>query len=100
LLKESDSFTETVSLAAPTPVLAAPAIPEPKQKAPKPTAAPAGLVSAPEDAGLVMIETDLEKKNQFTDGTPEKPVRLGRKPRSVAIVSEEPLQQIETHKGA
>ncbi|MDR1227816.1 MAG: Rne/Rng family ribonuclease [Azoarcus sp.] len=89
LLKESDSFTEAASFAGPKP--------ETREPAAMPTA---GLVGTPKDASLVMIETDLEKKPQFTDGTPEKPVRLGRKPRAAAIASEEPLQQVETHKSA
>ncbi|MDR1462562.1 MAG: Rne/Rng family ribonuclease [Azoarcus sp.] len=100
LLKESDSFTEAASFTAQIPPAPAPAILE--QKTPKPAASPTtGPVSTPEEAGLVMIETKLEKKGQFTDGTPEKPARIGRKPRSaVATVSEEPLQQVETHKSA
>jgi hypothetical protein len=45
-----------------------------------------------------MIETSSEKKAQFGTGAPEEPVRRGRKPRPTAVVAEEPLQQVETHK--
>ncbi|MDR0701556.1 MAG: Rne/Rng family ribonuclease [Azoarcus sp.] len=105
LLKVSDSFTEAPpSLAqtpAPIPVFTTSTAPAAPPEAPKPNATPqTAPVGAPEGAGLVMIETDLEKKTQFTDGMPENPVRLGRKPRSAAIISKEPLQQVETHKSA
>jgi hypothetical protein len=53
-----------------------------------------------QEAGLVMIETSSEKKASFGDGSPEEPVRRGRKPRPVVVVESEPLQQVETHRDA
>ncbi|MDR2093736.1 MAG: Rne/Rng family ribonuclease [Azoarcus sp.] len=106
LLKASDSFTEAVPSPAQPPAPApafttpvAPVVAEPEASK-SDTLSVASSVSTPEDAGLVMIETRLEKKPSFTGGTSETPVRLGRKPRSVAVTSEEPLQQVETHKSA
>jgi ribonuclease E len=56
------------------------------------------LFGSLENTGLVMIETSSEKKAQFGTGAPEEPVRRGRKPRPAAVVADEPLQQVETHK--
>jgi len=57
--------------------------------------------SAPIDlsnSGLVMIETD-RSKSVFTNGEPEAPAQVGRKPRrSASTLSSEPLQQVETRK--
>jgi ribonuclease E len=94
------------------PAIIAPAIVKPAVIAPvaetieKPVAAPekkatpttSGLFDSLENTGLVMIETSSEKKAQFSPGAPEEPVRRGRKPRQAAVVVEEPLQQVETHK--
>ncbi|MCL1826083.1 MAG: Rne/Rng family ribonuclease [Betaproteobacteria bacterium] len=54
--------------------------------------------SQEETTGLVMIETNSEKKAQFGTGAPEEPTRRGRKPRSAAVLVDEPLQQVETLK--
>jgi ribonuclease E len=47
-----------------------------------------------------LIETSAENKPKFGTGAPEEPVRLGRKPRQSVVVAAEPLQQVETQKGA
>ena len=52
--------------------------------------------AAPGASGLIMIETDPDKRASFGTGAPEQPVRLGRKPRPAPVVVEEPLQQVET----
>ena len=66
--------------------------------APEASSAPIEVGSIVADSGLIMIETDSSKLAQFGTGAPEAPVRLGRKPRPVAVIIEEPLQQVETHK--
>jgi len=61
--------------------------------------APSAPISVPPgDGGLIKIETDPAKRGQFGSGAVEQPVRLGRKPRAVAVVVDEPLQQVETRK--
>ncbi len=47
--------------------------------------------------GLTLIETDGSKKLVTERSVPEMP-KLGRKPRPVETLPEEPLQQVETHK--
>ncbi|GHU07487.1 ribonuclease E [Betaproteobacteria bacterium] len=66
-----------------TPVVAVPTA-----EAEKTAASPA--------SDLVLIETRTEKKAAVVPT--ETPVRLGRKPRASAVVVEESLQQVETHK--
>ncbi|MDR1855043.1 MAG: Rne/Rng family ribonuclease, partial [Azoarcus sp.] len=75
-------------VAAPLPLVqqtdsfgAAPEKPEPKLE----TAPPVALAETLQEAGLVMIETSSEKKASFGDGSPEEPVRRGRKPRPVVV---------------
>jgi len=99
----------TVEPAAEAPaVVAEPVITEEAQQAEvapveqaAPTAETGREPSAPIDlgsSGLVMIETDRSKA-VFTNGEPEAPAQLGRKPRrSSAALSGEPLQQVETRK--
>ncbi|HRV77646.1 MAG TPA: hypothetical protein P5537_06075, partial [Thauera sp.] len=61
--------------------------------------APSAPISVPPgDGGLIKIETDPAKRGQFGSGAVEQLVRLGRKPRAVAVVVDEPLQQVETRK--
>jgi ribonuclease E len=74
----------------------APAAARSKPAAPPPSA-PINLAGALEASDLVLIETRAEKKAAIA--STEAPVRLGRKPRAAVIVAEEPLQQVETHKG-
>ncbi len=96
---------------APVPVHAEPAAPAAVAE-PAPVAAPVAAeaeavpVAAPvlpqidlavalQDSGLVMVETS----HKTTEATPAEPeIRLGRKPKPVPVVSDEPLMQVETHK--
>lgn len=49
-----------------------------------------------QDSGLVMVETSREKANVAPQAEPE--MRLGRKPRTAAVISNEPMMQVETRK--
>jgi ribonuclease E len=49
-----------------------------------------------QDSGLVMVETSREKANAAPQAEPE--MRLGRKPRTAAVISNEPMMQVETRK--
>ncbi|SIR51003.1 RNAse E [Aromatoleum tolulyticum] len=62
--------------------------------------APIDLGSSLAESGLVMIETSREKVQAFAQvHAEEAPARpLGRRPRPSLVVSDEPLQQVETHK--
>lgn len=87
---------------APTPV-PAPVI----DATPAPVVVAAPLIQAPpvvietvslEAVGLQMVETDPAKHASVAAAPAEKPVRQPRKPRIKPVVTEEPLQMIETHK--
>jgi hypothetical protein len=49
-----------------------------------------------QEGGLVMVETRREKTNVTPPVEPE--MRLGRKPRTAAALSNEPMMQVETRK--
>ena len=51
-----------------------------------------------EAVGLQMIETDPTKQANVAAAPVEKPVRQPRKPRIKPVVTEEPLQMVETRK--
>jgi ribonuclease E len=59
-------------------------------------AAPIDLSETLVQSGLVMIETNRDKVEAFRTQTEEPAPRLGRRPRPVQPVSNEPLQQVET----
>jgi ribonuclease E len=72
--------------------------------APAPTPAPIAVTPAPqvvdlasnlEQAGLVMIETAAGKAMPAAV-TPEPAKPLGRKPKPVPVITQEPLQMVET----
>jgi ribonuclease E len=105
LIQENGPTIEAPAVIAPTivtPAIIAPVAETTKEVeiTPKKKDVPAtsDLFDPLEESGLVMIETSSEKKAQFGTSTPEEPVRRGRKPRPAAVVVEEPLQQVETHK--
>jgi len=107
LIRENGPAIEPPATIAPviaTPIATAQAVETavkaeitPAPKAPPATADLFG--SLEETRGLVMIETRSEKKAQFGTGTPEEPARRGRKPKQATALVDEPLQQVETHKG-
>lgn len=82
-------------VAAPEPiVVAAPAVPEP---APVIEAAKADIGANLEQAGLVLIETAADKaKTVEPVFVPAQP--LGRKPKPVMVIPDEPLQIVETRR--
>jgi ribonuclease E len=103
-------------VAEPVAMQAAPAaVPMPEPVAPPPmpvamveAAPPPAPVVAPqpikvdlsgslEQAGLVMIETAAEKKARLEAPVVEQP-QLGRKPKPVVVIADEPLQIIETRR--
>ena len=49
-----------------------------------------------QESGLVLVETSRDKSSVPPPSEPE--VRLGRKPKPAAIISNEPLMLVETHK--
>ena len=82
---------------APAPVVLE-AAPEPV-KAPVVQAAPVVIETVSLEAvGLQMIETDPTKQANVAAAPVEKPVRQPRKPRIKPVVTEEPLQMVETRK--
>lgn len=82
---------------APAPVVLE-AAPEPV-KAPVVQAAPVVIETVSLEAvGLQMIETDPTKQAIVAAAPLEKPVRQPRKPRIKPVVTEEPLQMVETRK--
>ena len=87
-MHEAPAATATAASAAVASETPATQAPEAPGSTIKPEAAPA--------SGLIMIETDPDKRASFGTGAPEQPVRLGRKPRPAPVVVEEPLQQVET----
>lgn len=108
--------TSPAPVAAPAPVVEAAPAPTPTPApAPVPVieAAPAPVVvaapviqAAPvvvetvslESVGLQMIETDPSKHASVAAAPVEKPARQPRKPRVKPVVTEEPLQMVETRK--
>ncbi|MCK2094477.1 Rne/Rng family ribonuclease [Thauera aromatica] len=86
----------TAAVEAPMDAPAPAAAPEPA--ASRPEHAPSAPISVPDDSGLIKIETDPSKRVHFGSGAVEPPVRLGRKPRTAAVIVDEPLQQVETRK--
>ncbi len=83
--------------AAPAPVVVEVA-PEPV-KAPVVQAAPVVIETVSlESVGLQMVETDPSKHASVAAAPAEKPVRQPRKPRIKPVVTEEPLQMVETRK--
>ena len=87
-MHEAPAATATAASAAVASETPATQAPEAPGSTIKPEATPA--------SGLIMIETDPDKRASFGTGAPEQPVRLGRKPRPAPVVVEEPLQQVET----
>ncbi len=63
---------------------------------PTPVMPQADLSIALQESGLVMVETSRDKVTTATPAEPE--VRLGRRPKAVASVSNEPMMQVETRK--
>ncbi|MCL2645079.1 MAG: Rne/Rng family ribonuclease [Betaproteobacteria bacterium] len=104
LVRENDSAIEAPTTITPiivTPAVStAPAVEAAAETTPEKKTAPAtaDLFGSLEGSGLVLIETSSEKKAQFGTGAPEEPIRRGRKPRTATVVSDEPLQQVETQK--
>ncbi|MBD5805297.1 Ribonuclease E [Azoarcus sp. Aa7] len=62
--------------------------------------APIDLGGSLADSGLVMIETSREKVQAFTQSHAEEASArpLGRRPRPSLVITDEPLQQVETQK--
>jgi ribonuclease E len=79
--------------AAPIVESAAPAVPPPRPAAPRPLEQ---IAVELQQSGLVMVQTHPDKMTAPTPGEPE--IRLGRKPKPVAPVADEPLVQVETRK--
>jgi ribonuclease E len=88
------------------PVIAPVAAPAPAPiVSPAPVQAPAHVETAPtadlganlEQAGLVMIETAADKARAAEPIVVSAPA-LGRKPKPVAIIADEPLQIVETRR--
>ena len=102
--------TSPAPVAAPTPVVEVAPTPVPApviDAAPAPVVVAAPVIQAPpvvietvslEAVGLQMVETDPAKHASVAAAPAEKPVRQPRKPRIKPVVTEEPLQMIETHK--
>ncbi|MDO9597515.1 MAG: Rne/Rng family ribonuclease [Azoarcus sp.] len=88
---------EAPFVAEPTPIVPEAVAPTAGELPVQAVSAPIDMTGALEEVGLEMVETSQEKKASFGTGAPE-PQRLGRKPRSAAVVIEEPLQQVETQK--
>lgn len=89
-----------VVVAAPAPTLT-PAPLEPTEAAetvamPAPVKPLVDISVALQESGLVMVETSREKANVTPPVEPE--MRLGRKPRTAAVISNEPMMQVETRK--
>ncbi len=91
---------------AAAPVVVAPAhvfepapVVEAKPVAPAPVAAPQVVIEpvSLESVGLQMVETDPGQRSATT-APAEKPARQPRKPRVKPVVTEEPLQMVETRK--
>ncbi|HQR03185.1 MAG: Rne/Rng family ribonuclease [Proteobacteria bacterium] len=83
------------------PVISAPMAPAPEIKAPTLPASPVVATAVPtanlQEAGLIMIETSSASAAQApVSSVPAQP--LGRKPKPVAIVADEPLQMVETQR--
>jgi len=65
--------------------------------APTPVAAMQAISASLQDTGLVMVETSRDKIAPSVDAYTAPP-QLGRKPKAVDVIPEEPLMQVETHK--
>jgi hypothetical protein len=50
-----------------------------------------------EATGLILVETSRDKA-VAQQPAPESELRLGRKPRPAAVIPQEPMVQVETHK--
>ncbi|MDR2209325.1 MAG: Rne/Rng family ribonuclease [Azoarcus sp.] len=101
LIQENGPAIEAPTAIAPAVVVPAVVAPETVKEvktAPEKKSAPvtSDLFGSLEETGLVMIETSSEKK--AVPAAQEEPVRQGRKPRVVAVIPDEPLQQVETQK--
>ena len=84
---------------APAPVFEPAPVVEAKPVAPAPVAAPQVVIEpvSLESVGLQMVETDPGQR-PATTAPAEKPARQPRKPRVKPVVTEEPLQMVETRK--
>ena len=82
----------------PAPVVTAPVVTAPVVTAPVVTAPVVIETASLESVGLQMVETDPGKRATVAAPPAEKPVRQPRKPRVKPVVTEEPLQMVETRK--
>ncbi|MBI4987400.1 MAG: Rne/Rng family ribonuclease [Rhodocyclales bacterium] len=89
------AHAEEVVAWAPEPIAATEPVSAPVSM-PSPVKPQVDISVALQESGLVMIETSREKAPVSIPAEPE--IRLGRKPKAAAIVSSEPLMQVETHK--
>ncbi len=86
---------EEVAVSVPEPVVATEPAPAPVS-IPAPVKPQVDISVALQESGLVLVETSREKTPMSIPAEPE--IRLGRRPKPPAVVSSEPLMQVETHK--
>ncbi len=102
-LEEAQPVSQAVSqpisqpVSAPT-AISAPAFIPASASAPAPVATPLDISATLQETGLVMIETSRDKVVGGAEVLMAPPVQLGRKPKPMAVIPEEPLKQVETQK--
>jgi ribonuclease E len=84
---------EAAAIPAPVEIEATPAEAAPVVEAP----AKVDIKVALEATGLILVETSRDKA-VAQQPAPESELRLGRKPRPAAVIPQEPMVQVETHK--